>query len=344
MAMLTMRARRFLKNTRRKLTVNGNETIGFDKSKVECYNCHKRGHFARECRAPRNQDNKKESSRRSVPVETSTSTNRIRSKSHGRIEFADHLQPKLAVDKLDEFVVLVLLLAEFAVLQGPSLKEQVGVTLGNKGLLLITTAKGKDICPNNALNQGGKGMIHGLRIKCCWFKLKQEDKFYMRRNSHFWQIQEFQCQAHRLFYYHIAAYQADDLDAYDSDCDELNTAKVALMANLSRYGSAVLLSDSNIIPYSQYLRESQQAAVQNSNSSAQQDALILFMIEQLRTQVTHCTQLNLENKSVNNTITAELERYKEQVKVLKARQNVELTSNDKFSDSHDQNAEINHLM
>ncbi|GKA17986.1 ribonuclease H-like domain-containing protein [Tanacetum coccineum] len=74
MAMLTMRARRFLKNTRSKLTVNGNETIGFDKSKVECNNCHKRGHFARECRAPKNQDNKnKESSRRNVPVETSTS-------------------------------------------------------------------------------------------------------------------------------------------------------------------------------------------------------------------------------------------------------------------------------
>nr|GEZ66291.1 hypothetical protein [Tanacetum cinerariifolium] len=58
MAMLTMRVRRFLKNTRRKLTVDGNETIGFDKSKVECYNCQKRRHFARECRAPRNQDNK----------------------------------------------------------------------------------------------------------------------------------------------------------------------------------------------------------------------------------------------------------------------------------------------
>nr|GEU80188.1 ribonuclease H-like domain-containing protein [Tanacetum cinerariifolium] len=41
MAMLTIRARRFLKNTGRKLTVNGNETIGFDKSKIECYNCHK---------------------------------------------------------------------------------------------------------------------------------------------------------------------------------------------------------------------------------------------------------------------------------------------------------------
>ncbi|GJZ35117.1 retrovirus-related pol polyprotein from transposon TNT 1-94 [Tanacetum coccineum] len=67
MAMLTTKERRFFKDTRRKLTVNGNETIGFDKSKVECYNCHKRVHFARECRALRNQDNKnKESSRKSL--------------------------------------------------------------------------------------------------------------------------------------------------------------------------------------------------------------------------------------------------------------------------------------
>ncbi|GJU57734.1 putative ribonuclease H-like domain-containing protein [Tanacetum coccineum] len=74
MAMLTIRARRFLKNIGRKFFVNGTETIGFDKSKVECYNCHKRGHFARECRALRNQENRnKENTRRVVPVEITTS-------------------------------------------------------------------------------------------------------------------------------------------------------------------------------------------------------------------------------------------------------------------------------
>ncbi|GKC73321.1 ribonuclease H-like domain-containing protein, partial [Tanacetum coccineum] len=73
-AMLTMRARRSLKNTRRKLDMENKERIGFDKSKVECFNCHKRGHFAKECRTPRNQDNRnKEPTRRTVLVEETTS-------------------------------------------------------------------------------------------------------------------------------------------------------------------------------------------------------------------------------------------------------------------------------
>nr|GFD11678.1 hypothetical protein [Tanacetum cinerariifolium] len=42
-----------------------------------------------------------------------------------------------------------------------------------------------------------------------------------------------------------AAYQADDLDAYDSDCDEINSAKIALMANLSHYGSDNLAEVTN---------------------------------------------------------------------------------------------------
>ncbi|GJY69668.1 putative ribonuclease H-like domain-containing protein [Tanacetum coccineum] len=73
-AMLTMRARGFLKNTRRKLDMANKERIRVNKSKVECFNCHKRGHFAREYRAPRNQDSKnREPTRRTVPVEETTS-------------------------------------------------------------------------------------------------------------------------------------------------------------------------------------------------------------------------------------------------------------------------------
>nr|GEV96289.1 hypothetical protein [Tanacetum cinerariifolium] len=75
MAMLTIRARRFLKNIGRKLNLNRNETVVFDKTKVECFNCHKRGHFSRECRALRAQDNKnRESTRRNVPVEITNSS------------------------------------------------------------------------------------------------------------------------------------------------------------------------------------------------------------------------------------------------------------------------------
>ncbi|GJR51865.1 retrovirus-related pol polyprotein from transposon TNT 1-94 [Tanacetum coccineum] len=44
---------------------------------------------------------------------------------------------------------------------------------------------------------------------------------------------------------HNAAYQADDLDAYDSDCDEINTTKVALKVNLSHYGSDALVEVHN---------------------------------------------------------------------------------------------------
>nr|GEZ49716.1 hypothetical protein [Tanacetum cinerariifolium] len=60
-------------NTKRKFSLNGNDTIGFDKSKVKCYNYHKRGHFAKEYKALRSQDTKhKESKRRTVPVEAPT--------------------------------------------------------------------------------------------------------------------------------------------------------------------------------------------------------------------------------------------------------------------------------
>nr|GEV62337.1 integrase, catalytic region, zinc finger, CCHC-type, peptidase aspartic, catalytic [Tanacetum cinerariifolium] len=149
----------------------------------------------------------------------------------------------------------------------PTLQEQVEAILGNKGLLFVKTIKGKAICTNSALNLRGNGMIQDPGIA-----KGQATQTVITRN---------------------AAYQANNLDAYDSDCNELNTAKVTLMANLSHYGSDALAevynpdnvdtnlinqavqamssfeqsnvvnhsdteitSDSNIIPYSQYFCDS----------------------------------------------------------------------------------------
>nr|GEZ25058.1 hypothetical protein [Tanacetum cinerariifolium] len=53
MAMLTIRARRFLQKTGRNIGANGATSMGFNMSKVECYNCHRKGHFAKECRSPK---------------------------------------------------------------------------------------------------------------------------------------------------------------------------------------------------------------------------------------------------------------------------------------------------
>nr|GEV99376.1 hypothetical protein [Tanacetum cinerariifolium] len=87
-----------------------------------------------------------------------------------------------------------------------------------------------------------------------------------------------------------AAYQADDMDAYNSDCNELNSAKIALMANLSHYGYDNL------------------------------------------------AEINQDNKNVNEILTAELERYKNQERILKEQNNV-----DKASTSYEQSLEIEKL-
>nr|GEW55293.1 hypothetical protein [Tanacetum cinerariifolium] len=57
------------------LRANGPTSMGFDMSKVECYNCHKKGRFARECRSPKDtrRNGAAEPQRRNVSVETSTS-------------------------------------------------------------------------------------------------------------------------------------------------------------------------------------------------------------------------------------------------------------------------------
>ncbi|GKF81776.1 hypothetical protein Tco_0240378, partial [Tanacetum coccineum] len=133
--------------------------------------------------------------------------------------------------------------------QGPTLQEQVEAIQGNKGLLFVTTAKGKDTCLNSALNQKGNGMTRDPRIT--------------------------EGQATQTIITHNAAYQANDLDAYDSNCDELNTAKVALMSNLTHYGLDALAevhnndnANNNMINQSmQAMQSSEQSNVVNHSES-----------------------------------------------------------------------------
>nr|GEV92268.1 hypothetical protein [Tanacetum cinerariifolium] len=94
--------------------------------------------------------------------------------------------------------------------------------------------------------------------------------------------------------------------------------QIALMANLSHYGSDNLIENSSFI--------------------TQQDDQILSVIEQLKTQVVNCTKINQDNKNINEILTAELERYKDQARILKEQNNV-----DKASESCAQSLEIHNL-
>ncbi|GJZ71120.1 hypothetical protein Tco_0634971 [Tanacetum coccineum] len=168
------------------------------------------------------------------------------------------------------------------------------------------------------------------------------------------------------------AFQTEDLDTYDFDCDDISNAKVVLMANISNYVSDIISevpysktylndmenqsvhelqdfeqtqvvdftdneihSNSNIISYSQYLQESQQANVQDTNLQEQQDSMILSVIEQMSEQmINHVNNWEKANKKqINESVTVELERYKERVKTFEQRLNIDLSSHEKMIDS-----------
>ncbi|GJX13637.1 ribonuclease H-like domain-containing protein [Tanacetum coccineum] len=104
-AMLTMRVKMFIKKTRRKLDLNGKETVGFDRTKVECYNRHRRGHFARECRVPRNQGNRnRDDPRRNAPVDTSTNNALVVQDGIGYQMGLESLEARIVVHEKNEAV------------------------------------------------------------------------------------------------------------------------------------------------------------------------------------------------------------------------------------------------
>ncbi|GJU77218.1 hypothetical protein Tco_1274288 [Tanacetum coccineum] len=135
-----------------------------------------------------------------------------------------------------------------------------------------------------------------------------------------------------------AIFHTDDLDAFDSDCDEAPSASAVLMAKLYAYDSNVpskvpnhdtyqdnnvivqsvqemqyseqpdfvddstidITSENNAISYDQYLKVNESEVVQDTNSSEQQDAMIMSVIEKMFNQVAKCNAVNQDHKTIMN--------------------------------------------
>ncbi|GKG10760.1 hypothetical protein Tco_0342160, partial [Tanacetum coccineum] len=140
----------------------------------------------------------------------------------------------------------------------------------------------------------------------------------------------------------LAAFETDHLDAFNSDCDEVPSASDVLMAKLSLYDLNILLevpihdnyldnhvlnqnvqellyseqpifntdtnttitSDSNMISYEKYLKETKNMVIQDTSSSAKNDAMIMTVIEEMSNQVAKCNEVDNVNKAVNESLTA----------------------------------------
>ncbi|GJV27193.1 reverse transcriptase domain-containing protein [Tanacetum coccineum] len=108
--------------------------------------------------------------------------------------------------------------------------------------------------------------------------------------------------------------QIDDLNDFDSDCDEAPCAKAIRMANLSSYDSTVISE----VPISK---------TNNDNS------VLDNFFEEITNQVAKCNAKSIQNKNVNESLTAKLERYKERVRMFEERQKVDLNDREKYIES-----------
>ncbi|GJY63455.1 retrovirus-related pol polyprotein from transposon TNT 1-94 [Tanacetum coccineum] len=210
-------------------------------------------------------------------------------------------------DPIDAINKMMSFLSILVTSRFPSTNNQLRNSSNPRQQATVHDGRGKVTWQDIVQSQRGKGMLHDLGIA--------------------------EGTVTQMVITHNAAYQADDLDAYDSDCDDFSTTKMLYseQSHLVNYLDNEITSDSNIIPYSQYMFEIQNATVKDTNSSTQQDAMILFVFEQLSNQVTTCNKVNKDNLIANESLSVELERYKERVKLIEERQNADLRENQLIS-------------
>ncbi|GKA04029.1 hypothetical protein Tco_0676810 [Tanacetum coccineum] len=163
----------------------------------------------------------------------------------------------------------------------------------------------------------------------------------------------------------LTTFQPDDLDAFDSDCDEAPSASTVLMAKLSSYDSKVLsevpihdnyldnhmidqnvqeiqyskqpvfnnetdidiTSDSNMISYEQYPKQTENVVVQDTSTSTQQDAMIMSVIEEMSSQVAKCNEVDKVIVDKN----AKVADFENQIHLLKQQLNATVESHKTLS-------------
>ncbi|GJR31258.1 hypothetical protein Tco_1107490 [Tanacetum coccineum] len=101
-----------------------------------------------------------------------------------------------------------------------------------------------------------------------------------------------------------------DFDILNSDVQEMEYIE-HIVSNKDSYDEPT--SDSNVISYADYMAIIKNDDTQNVPSSVQNDDMMLSVIEQMKSQREQCTMVDQEAKNANESLTNELEKFKERV-------------------------------
>ncbi|GKC13062.1 hypothetical protein Tco_1009844 [Tanacetum coccineum] len=131
------------------------------------------------------------------------------------------------------------------------------------------------------------------------------------------------------------------LRQHEAHKNEVHVSRQRILPSAKEFSGQSILYDTYVL-----LSETKNLVFQNTSSSAQQDELLTIVIEEMSIQVAKCNKVQQENLIVHETLTAELERYKEQVKIFEQIQKFELNDTEKYIDGQlrqvivDRNAKV----
>ncbi|GKC19017.1 retrovirus-related pol polyprotein from transposon TNT 1-94 [Tanacetum coccineum] len=153
--------------------------------------------------------------------------------------------------------------------------------------------------------------------------LSSKDPIYYEAGPSYDSNTPFEVQDHDTF--------VDHMDEYHEVQERQNDVQHNYVVD----SDAEYMSDSNIIPYNQYVEDNEENVVQSNVSSVQNDALMSIINEMHEDGVQQGVQSRLANKTnkvVNDSLTSELARYKELVGEYEKRAKFELTDRERKID------------